>query len=223
MLPVIEGVARLKNGIVGGREIGEDRCPLFLEPIDGCNSLPVGRNQRRWNHVAGNRITGPGKEDVGGPEVSAQQRGGRQRHPRRILRLPQPFPVLPPEKKQFVFFDWTAQVVAKVVVPQGVPRGSEIAPRIQLVVPEILKHRPVELVCTILGHYIKRHARRPTILGRHVRSLHLHFRNEVRVHIVHQAAIRPRYQVERTIDRQILRIRPVAVDVLVRRGKRSRN
>ena len=77
----------------------------------------------------------------------------------------------------------------------------------------------MELVGAVLGDDVEGHAGGAAILGAGIRRLDLDFLDEVRVDVVHQAAIAAGHQVERSVHGQVLRIAAVAVDVLIRGGK----
>ena len=81
----------------------------------------------------------------------------------------------------------------------------------------------MERVRSTLRDHIERRTGHAPVLGRWIRSFQLHFLYKLRTHIVHQAAIAARNKIECAVYRQVAGVRPVSIDVLVRRRQTRGN
>ena len=127
------------------------------------------------------------------------------------------FPILSPKEEELVFLDGSTDVIAEVVVAELVLGDGEKVAGVELVIAEILEDGAVEMVGAVAGDDVEGDSGSASPFGGHVGGLHLHFRNEVGVDVVHQAAVGAGDKIESSIDGEVLRVGAVAVDGLIGR------
>ncbi len=211
---VVERIVGRESNVVANRSVRE-ACRLPLQrPVHVRDGAAIRSNQAR-NIVVRNGSFRAGVEQLrltGKVSVQQRIRGDSLAHGSSLL--PEPFPLFADKEKELVFENRSAQVIAEIVEPQlCLLRGEEVA-GIKSVVAEELKGCAMDLVRSVFRHDVESGTGHAAVLGGKVRGFHLHFLNELRAYVVHQAAVAAGNQVERSVNGQVVGIGPIPIDRL---------